>query len=427
MAPRFRFPRGDVALAEARWTNFYLAYQGRDDLRPQKRYGEFLRRVLQPAMPEFYEPRREAHAGGERIRVGFLSHFFYNCTVGRYFASWLTGLDRSAFEVVVYYTNEWVADDTQGHRRGGGSLPPPAGPLDVRGRAAGRAPTTLDILVYPELGMHPETFTLANLRLAPVQCAGWGHPDTHGPRGHRLVHLLRGDGAGGCAAHLQRAPRAAAGSRHALRAAHARGHERRARDFGLPEGKTLYLLPQSLFKIHPDNDELVAEVLHRDPERRAGRFRLAPRRADQRLCAPARREPAQARPRPRRARASSSCPSFRTRAYLRLNELCDVMLDTLHWSGGNTSLDALASGLPVVTMPGELMRGRQSRAMLTILEAGELVAADSEDYVRARGRGGARPAYRRALSERIRANHGLLFDRDEPLRALERFFEVAVL
>ena len=31
----------------------------------------------------------------------------------------------------------------------------------------------------------------------------------------------------------------------------------------------------------------------------------------------------------------------------------DVVVDPPHWSGGNTALDALAMGVPVVTMPGE--------------------------------------------------------------------------
>jgi tetratricopeptide (TPR) repeat protein len=51
--------------------------------------------------------------GGTRVRVGFLSHYFYNCVVGRYFASWVKRLDAARFERVVYYTNAWVADDTR--------------------------------------------------------------------------------------------------------------------------------------------------------------------------------------------------------------------------------------------------------------------------------------------------------------------------
>src|SRR5205085_3209381 len=83
--------------------------------------------------------------------------------------------------------------------------------------------------------------------------------------------------------------------------------------------------------------------------------------------------------------------------YLRLNELCDVMLDTLHWSGGNTSLDALASGLPIVTLPGALMRGRQSQAMLRAIGVPELIARDPEGLVATTVRIGTDPDERRSL------------------------------
>jgi protein O-GlcNAc transferase len=102
------------------------------------------------------------------------------------------------------------------------------------------------------------------------------------------------------------------------------------------------------------------------------------------------------------------------------------MLDTVHWSGGNTSLDALASGLPVVTRPGALMRSRQSRAMLEIVGAPELVAPDFEGQVATAVRVGRDPEARRALAGRILENRGALFGRDEPIRALEAFLERVV-
>ena len=118
-------------------------------------------------------------------------------------------------------------------------------------------------------------------------------------------------------------------------------------------------------------------------------------------------------------------PNLPHQSYLRLNEVCDVMLDTLHWSGGNTSLDALAGGLPVVTLPGELMRGRQSQAMLRALGAPELVVADEDQYVATAVRLGKDRDERRALSERLKANRLELFERDEPIRALEDLLERA--
>src|SRR3974390_3029008 len=92
--------------------------------------------------------------------------------------------------------------------------------------------------------------------------------------------------------------------------------------------------------------------------------------------------------------------------YLQLNACCDVMLDTLHWSGGNTSLDAIASGLPIVTLPGAFMRGRQSAGMLAMLGGEELVARDAVSYVETAVAIAKDRARRDALSQRIKAARG---------------------
>jgi predicted O-linked N-acetylglucosamine transferase (SPINDLY family) len=101
------------------------------------------------------------------------------------------------------------------------------------------------------------------------------------------------------------------------------------------------------------------------------------------------------------------------------------MLDTLHWSGGNTSLDALAAALPVVTLPGAFMRGRQSLGMLRLLGVDDLVARDSDDYVRIAVRLGRDAAWRSAVAARIEQRSAALFDRREPVEALEAFLEAA--
>jgi len=53
----------------------------------------------------------------------------------------------------------------------------PAEMTECRRAIAAEAP---DILVYPELGMDPVAYFLAHSRLAPVQAAWWGHPDSSG-------------------------------------------------------------------------------------------------------------------------------------------------------------------------------------------------------------------------------------------------------
>ena len=141
--------------------------------------------------------------------------------------------------------------------------------------------------------------------------------------------------------------------------------------FSLPQDKTLLLCPQSLFKVHPENDDLLAAVLAAAPNTTLvlfeGRHPALTDRFMRRL-----ERAFVARGIAIRERAIV-LPSLSHPDYLRVNRVCDVMVDTLHWSGGNTSLDALACGLPVVTLPGTLMRGRQTAGMLAVIGATELI------------------------------------------------------
>jgi CRISPR-associated protein Csy1 len=374
--------------------------------------------VLSAAVPEFFEPLQPRAIAGRKLRVGFLSHFFFNCTAGRYFSSWITHLDRERFESVVYYTNEWVADDTRKiaaaattfrHR--------PGRPLYTLAQEV--AADRLDVLVFPELGMHPETFALAGLRLAPVQCAGWGHPDTTGlPNIDWFVSCEAMEPEGADQHYSERlALLPGLGTRYSIPVRDGTGTRA---DFGLPEDRTIYLVPQSLFKIHPDNDEIIAEVLARDDRGVALFFAAAHEQHTQtfaaRLAKSFRRHNLDIHRRAIFLQSNIPHPT-----YLRLNELCDVMIDTVHWSGGNTSLDALASGLPVVTLPGGLMRGRQSRAMLGILELPQLIAEDRESFIATAVRLGKDSEERRAISVAIAERRGALFEREDPVRAFEDF------
>jgi protein O-GlcNAc transferase len=59
-------------------------------------------------------------------------------------------------------------------------------------------------------------------------------------------------------------------------------------------------------------------------------------------------------------------PRLSQEDYWSLNLASDIFLDTIDWSGGNTTLEAIALDLPVVTIPGEFRRSRHSFAILTI-------------------------------------------------------------
>ena len=84
--------------------------------------------------------------------------------------------------------------------------------------------------------------------------------------------------------------------------------------------------------------------------------------------------------------------------YLMINLLSDVYLDTFTWSGGNTTLEAIACNLPIVTCPGEFMRGRHSDSFLKMLGVTDTIAHNVAEYIEIAVKLGLNPVWRRDIS-----------------------------
>jgi CRISPR-associated protein Csy1 len=410
--PRW-LPRAREAL-ELNHHNFLLAYQGEDDLGLQRGYSRLLATLSRAAHPEWFEPRPRRFDGGRRLRVGFVSTIFRDCTAGRYFERWITALDPARFERFVYYTAPLTDDFTR--RIAAGAEHFATMRLGNEHTAARIAADDLDVLIQPEVGMTPMSYMLSGLRLAPVQVAGWGHPVTTGAdnvdyyltcaameppdaASHYSERLIALPGLGvdyAMPAALAPAPRAA---------------------LGLAEDRRLYICPQSLFKIHPDMDALLARVLEADPEGLLLFFQSPARALTEQF---GRRMQAALAARGIAPRGQVKfLPRMPAQDFRRVLSAADVVVDTVRWSGGNTSLDALAAGTPVVTVPGRFMRGRQTAAMLRMIGLDALVAGTEDEYVRLAVEVARDRDRNRALREAIVAGRGALFDRREPIQALE--------
>jgi predicted O-linked N-acetylglucosamine transferase (SPINDLY family) len=102
----------------------------------------------------------------------------------------------------------------------------------------------------------------------------------------------------------------------------------------------------------------------------------------------------------------------------------DIALDTMPYSGGTTSLDALWMGVPVVTAPGARPSSRSTASILTTAGLAGWIAANPEDYVRlavehARA-DGVLSGLRKTLRERLRASP--LMDEKSFVRHLENAY-----
>jgi predicted O-linked N-acetylglucosamine transferase (SPINDLY family) len=109
--------------------------------------------------------------------------------------------------------------------------------------------------------------------------------------------------------------------------------------------------------------------------------------------------------------------------FLALNRRADILLDTLLWSGHNSTFDSMACGLPIVTLPCPMMRGRHTYAILKMMELEELIATDEDDYVAIATRLATDGRWRRRIAKKIEQRSPVIFEDEAPVKAFEEFLE----
>ncbi|MBM3580691.1 MAG: tetratricopeptide repeat protein [Alphaproteobacteria bacterium] len=425
-------------------TNFFLAYQERDDRDLQIRFGRIAHRVVAARFPEMTRPPDSSAPDplpadpARKLRIGFLSAYFRLHFMPRFVAGWMEKIDRRRFDIFGYHTgseNDNLSKLIAGQCDIFRHLPLVRAPgrsladneeswlVDIgRTLFADR----LDALIFTDIGMDKTTFALAALRFAPVQATCIGHPVTSGLP--TIDYFLSGEliePPGGEAHYSEKLVRLPNMSIRLFDPSLSKDRRPKPREsFGLGADDIVYLCTQSAFKYLPRYDRIYVAIAKAVPKAKLVFIRPNP---------PEKHAPFLAR----LARAFAAEGLERDQHCLFLDRLSphdfdalhrvgDIFLDTPGWSGGNTTHQALAMDLPVVTLPGEFMRGRVSYGMLRMIGVEDTVARDVDDYIAIAIRLGREPELRARVRAKIAANRHKLYNDETCVRGLEKFLVEAV-
>lgn len=401
---------------------FYLAYQAQDDRALQARYGGFVCQVMRDRYP--LAPLAPPPRPGERIRLGVVSGFFREHSNWKVpIRGWIAQLDRSRFEVMGYHTG--VRQDACTDEARALCDRFVQGPLSLdawRTRIAEDAP---HVLIYPEVGMDPTSAQLAAQRLAELQCAAWGHPDTSGMPtldAYLSSEMMEPeDGQDHYTEQLVRLP--GLGVRLDPPAEEAETLDRVL--LGYRPDATVLWCAQSLPKYLPRFDDIFPRIA-----KQAGDCQFAfiglPQRCEAETLFLERLEAAFASHGLNGADHIVMLPRMSKAQFMGALAQADVVLDSLGWSGCNSILETLGADLPVVTHAGELMRGRHAAAILRTMGVEETIAASVDDYVALAVRLAKAPKRRARIAAAMKAGRGRLYGDDRCVRALETFIEQTV-
>jgi predicted O-linked N-acetylglucosamine transferase (SPINDLY family) len=415
---------------------FYLAYQPFSNRELLSRYGALCASWMATLPTDVSGAGGPFGAGvakqvGGKLRIGIASaHIHQHSVWNAITRGWVYNLDRTRFELYLFQLGFTTDEETDNAKRAVAHFEDR--PKNLAAWVQAIRDRDLDVLIYPEIGMHPLTLQLACLRLAPVQAATWGHPETTGLPTMDLYisadafepvnasenyceELVRLPNLG-----VYVEPLAPAISKLSLGS------------LKLPDNEPLLLCPGAPFKYSPLYDEVWVNIA------RHLRKRLFTRSSGGRLVFFRSGSDMMDRMLESRLRAAfekadvefdarvSIIPMLDRTRFFGLMRQSALMLDTLGFSGFNTALQAIECDLPVLAFEGAFMRGRLASAIMRRLDLPELVATTTDDFVQKAldlaGDAGRRKKIRAKIIER----RNVLFHDTAPVLALERCLTDAV-
>lgn len=394
---------------------FLLAYQGLNHKVLLTLLSQLWRKALHLSPEPLVKakpvaPSSVAHGAQPPRKIALMSAFFFNHSVsGVYLGLVEHWAQRSDIELHFFSLGQISHDDTTDYLQSVGHyhvLPSQASLPEMAAQVAQVAP---DILLYPEVGSEPLAYFLAHLRLAPVQIAMYGHPSTTGistvdyfaspaslelpeAQAHYTEKLLP----------LPHAPFRFQPEDYRAQAA---DFDRQSLDCDAEDH--LYVVPSALFKIHPKMDAVFRAIYDRDPQAvfcfiypTGTRWHEILRKRLRKVLPEQALRFIQYLPKPQ---------------FLGLLRDADVLLDTFYFASGNVSYQCFALGLPIITLPGQLMRSRTTAGLYEWMEIDVCTARNEAHFVELCVKMATDQAFKADAQAQVRAAAPRLFDIDADL------------
>jgi predicted O-linked N-acetylglucosamine transferase (SPINDLY family) len=404
---------------------FFIAYHELNNRGLLTRYGQLCASWM-ASLQAAPQASRQPIARTAKMRIGIASAHVRDHSVWIAITKgWALRIDRKKFEIHVFSLSPQSDRETLEVKRNADFFD---GDIkNVEGWVDSIRKSNLDVLIYPGIGMDPLGYQLAALRLAPIQAASWGHPETSGLP--EMDFYLSGDA-------LEPADAQANYSENLVRLPNfgafveplrPKVKDVDRRELGLPKGVPLLLCPGTPFKYMPSHDWVWIEMAKGLKSTSEGRLVFfASSRGSMHVTLLTRL---------RKAFSTAGVdfdthvcviPMLDRARFFSLMQKSTLLLDTLGFSGFNTALQGLECGLPVLAYEGKFMRGRLASAIMRKMGMPELVATSHQDFIRKAIDLAADPKRLKKLRAQIPKRVKSLFSDDSTVRALEVFLETEI-
>lgn len=325
---------------------FYYSYDDKNNLELSKK----LNLLFRNSYPDLNQKFPINYTDNEKIKIGFVSEYFKNHTISKLFKGLILNLDNSLFEIYIFHLNNGKEIDEEylTHEKNG-KLKIFKLPKLFKEKINTILGQNLDLVFYPDIGMSTQLFYLTFIRLAKYQITSWGHPETTGnpnidyflssklleidfdsAKNHYTEELVLMD-------HLPMyffKPKI-----------------KKIDDDELVS-KNIYSCPQTLFKIHPDFDNVISKILKNDKNAKIyfikGKEISFTKKTFERLK--------------KKVGIDIDKITFldpmTTKEYINHCGRASVLLDPFYFGAGNSFHESMFYGTPTISKPNQFMRSK---------------------------------------------------------------------
>ena len=307
-----------------------------------------------------------------KIRIGFISEFLTDHTIGKLFQGLIRNLDKKKFDIFIFHS--YLTKD--GKIKGlidSSVIKSIKLPKNIDDKISVISNERLDIIFYPDIGMSSDLYCLTFLRLAKHQINSWGHPETSG--NSAIDYFI--------SSKVCETPEAQKYYSEKLVTLNNFTSFYEVPDFhkndlslGSFDKYNIYFCSQSLFKILPDFDLILKKILEKDKKAQLifikdkwnswnkillNRWKKSINKNLDRI---------------------KFVDRLSVDDFINLSGNSNVLLDPVYFGSGNSFIETFTYGTPMVTFPSSFLRSRLVMGLYKQLKINNPpVVHSNEDYI----------------------------------------------
>jgi len=311
----------------------------------------------------------------KKIRIGVISEFFTDHTIGKLYKDLIFSLDKEKFETFIFHsqkTNPGEIFNEFKKKEEEGILKNELLPIKLLEKIDVIKNFELDVIFYPDIGLSIEFYYLALMRLARYQITTFGHPETTGSKSIDYYLISKNCVNENTQKHYSEKLLLM----NYLPMIYPKPIIKKKLSQNDLQRKNIYSCPQTLFKIHPDFDQIIFDIIEMDKKAIVylikDRKKVWFKKLINRFSKNNKYDPAKI----------VFIDPLNYENYLLHIGKASVLLDPIYYGAGNSFFESMLFGTPTVTLPTDHIKSRLVLGAYKQMEIiGPPIAKNINNYV----------------------------------------------